>query len=209
VTEESLVRYAADDGKGRAVFTIGFDEETELTGYMKLRLWVEANGSNDIDLFVKVQKLGRRGNLLSTPVITPPNPLARSVVKLLWSFKVKKLARLFFTGAPGWLRVSHRQLDPERSTPSEPYLTHRVEELLSPGQVVPVDISIWPVSMRWHAGQQLRLIIAGYNLTPMPVAGIKPPALRNKGEHVLHMGGKFDSHLLVPVISKGLPSGGG
>ena len=33
--------------------------------------------------------------------------------------------------------------------------------------------------------------------------GIKPPVLRNKGEHVIHMGGKFDSHLLVPVISKG------
>jgi predicted acyl esterase len=202
VTEESLVRYAADDGKGQAVFTIGLDEEAELTGYMKLRLWVEANGSNDMDLFVKVQKLDRRGNLLSSPVITPPNPVARSYVKLLWSFKVKSLARLFFTGAPGRLRVSHRQLDTERSTPSEPYLTHRVEELLSPGQVVPVDISIWPLSMRWHAGEQLRLIIAGYNLTPVPLPGVKPPNLRNKGEHIIHTGGKYDSYLLVPKIPR-------
>ena len=202
VTEESLVRYAADDGKGQAVFTIGFDEETELTGYMNLRLWVEANGSNDMDLFVKVQKLGTRGNLLSSAVITPLNPVVRSVVKLLWSFKVKKLARLFFTGAPGRLRVSHRQLDPERSTPSEPYLMHRVEELLSPGQVVPVDVSIWPLSMRWHAGEQLRLIIAGYNLMPVLLPGVKPPNLRNKGEHIIHTGGKYDSHLLVPKIPR-------
>jgi hypothetical protein len=202
VTEESLVRYAADDGKGQAVFNIRFDEEIELTGYMKLRLWVEANGSNDMDLFVKVQKLGRGGSPLSSPVITPPNPVARCFVKLLWSFKVKKLASLFFTGATGRLRVSHRQFDPERSTPWEPYLTHRVEELLSPGQVVPVDLSIWPVGMRWHGGEQLRLIIAGYTLTPVPLPGMKPPNLRNKGEHIIHTGGKYDSHLLVPKIPR-------
>jgi hypothetical protein len=63
--------------------------------------------------------------------------------------------------------------------------------------------------MRWHAGEQLRLIIAGYNLAPMPMAGIKPSELRNKGEHVIHAGGKYDSHLLVPVISKGQLLGGG
>jgi predicted acyl esterase len=57
--------------------------------------------------------------------------------------------------------------------------------------------------MRWHAGEQLRVSVAGYNLTPMPIAGINPPVLRNKGEHVIHTGGKFDSHLLVPVISRG------
>jgi predicted acyl esterase len=208
VTEESSVRYAADDGKGQVVFTIRFDEEIELTGYMKLRLWVEASGSNDMDLFVKVQKLGKRGNLLSSPVITPPGPVARSFVRLLWSFNVKKLASLFFTGATGRLRVSHRQLDPERSTPSEPYLTHRVEELLSPGEVVPVDLSIWPLSMRWHVGEQLRLIVAGYNLTPVPLPGVKPPVLRNKGEHVIHTGGKYDSHLLAPLISNGPLLGG-
>jgi len=55
--------------------------------------------------------------------------------------------------------------------------------------------------MHWHAGEQLRLMIAGYNLTPIPMAGIKPPKLRNKGEHIIHAGGKYDSHLLVPVIS--------
>jgi predicted acyl esterase len=53
-----------------------------------------------------------------------------------------------------------------------------------------------------HAGEQLRLIIAGYNLAPVPLPGVRPPVLRNKGEHVIHTGGKFDSHLLVPVIPK-------
>jgi len=48
---------------------------------------------------------------------------------------------------------------------------------------------------------QLRLIVAGYNLTPVPLPGIIPPELRNRGEHILRTGGKFDSHLLVPVVS--------
>jgi predicted acyl esterase len=203
VTEESLVRYAADDGKGQAVFTIRFDEDAELTGYMKLYLWVESVGSNDMDLFVKVQKLSKGSKVLSSPVIVPPNPVARIMVNLLWSFGIQKLSLLFFTGPSGRLRVSHRALDAAQSTPSEPYLTHRAEEFLSPGQIVPIEIGIWPVGMRWHAGEQLRLMIAGYNLTPMPVPGIKPPVLRNKGEHVIHMGGKYDSHLLVPVVAKG------
>jgi len=197
-----LVRYAADDGKGKAAFTIRFDEDTELTGYMKLRLWVEAAGSNDMDLFVKVQKLSKRGKVLSSQVIVPASAVARTMVNVLWSFGIRKLSFLFFTGPSGRLRVSHRALDAARSTPSEPYLTHRAEEFLSPGQIVPVEIGIWPAGMRWHAGEQLRLIIAGYNLAPVPLQGVRPPVLRNKGEHVIHTGGKFDSHLLVPVIPK-------
>jgi len=209
VTDETLVRYSADDGKGRAAFTIRFDEDTELTGYMKLRLWVEAAGSNNMDLFVKVRKLSKEGKVLSSPVIIPANPVARTMVNLLWSFGMRKLSFLFFTGPFGRLRVSHRALDAARSTPSEPYLTHRTEEFLSPGEIVPVEIGIWPVGMRWHAGEQLRLIVAGYNLSPVPMVGIKPPKLRNRGEHIIHAGGKYDSHLLVPVIPKGPPLGGG
>jgi predicted acyl esterase len=209
VTEETLVRYAADDGKGKAAFTIRFDEDTELTGYMKLRLWVEAVGSNDMDLFVKVQKLSKGGKVLSSQVIVPASPVARAMVNLLWSFGIRKLSFLFFTGPSGRLRVSHRALDAARSILSEPCLTHRAEEFLSPGQIVPVEVGIWPAGMRWHAGEQLRLIIAGYNLAPVPLPGVRPPVLRNKGEHVIHTGGKFDSHLLVPVIPKRQLLGGG
>jgi predicted acyl esterase len=152
---------------------------------MKLRLWVQAEGADDMDLFVFVQKLDTDGNFV--PALVLGNP----------SF-----------GAAGRLRASHRQLDPVRSTPAEPCLTHCVEELLSPGQVVPVEIPICPTGMLWHAGEQLCLVIAGYNLAPGAFPGINPPELRNKGEHIIHTGGKYDSHLLVPVIIKSPPWGG-
>jgi predicted acyl esterase len=200
VEQETMARYRADDGKGKATFTIRFDQDTELIGYLKLRLWVEAKGGNDMDLFVVIQKLDKRGKRLTHMVTTFPNRLMGKGLKLLYDLGILKLGALFYSGPNGRLRVSHRQLDPARSTAPEPYLTHRVEELLSPGQVVPVEIPIWPTGMRWHAGEQLRLVVAGYDVVGPMLPGIPKIPTRNKGEHLVHTGGKYDSHLLVPMI---------
>jgi len=173
------IRYKADDGQGQAVFSITFSEETDLIGYMKLHLWVEASGSNDMDLFVLVQKLDEQGNVLSPLVWNRPTPVPA-----------------------GRLRVSHRELDESRSTPSEPFHPHRREQLLIPGQIVPVDIGLWPTGMLWHKGQQLRILVAGYDPVPPLLPMMAQPATRNKGEHIIHTGGKFDSHLLIPKIPR-------
>ena len=178
VTHESVTRYRTE-GKGQAAFTIQFDRDTELTGYIKLRLWVEADGADDMDLFAFIQKLDVHGNLVPARVLGAPN-----------------------FGSSGRLRVSHRQLDPARSTPAEPYLTHANEELLMPGQIVPVEIAIWPAAMVWHAGEGLRVLVAGHNLAGRHIPGLPEPTLRNKGEHLIHTGGKYDSHLLVPKIPR-------
>ena len=175
VPRESPTRYAAETG--HASFVIRFDKETELTGYLKLRLWVEADGADDMDLFVYVQKLDRKGAFLPSMTLGSPHP-----------------------GAQGWLRVSHRELDPVRSTPAEPYLTHRRQQFLHPQEIVPVEIGIWPTSMCWHPGQQLRVVVAGHF---MRAPGWREPfgyEVRNQGDHVIQTGGKYDSHLLVPKI---------
>jgi len=200
VEEESEVRYRADDGRGKATFTFRFDRDTELIGHLKLRLWVEAEGANDMDLFVFMQKLDKKGKVLNHMVVKPPNRLLGSIMWFVHALGVKKLGLLFYSGPNGRLRVSHRQLDPERSTPSQPVLTHAAEELLSPGQIVPVDIPIWPTGMKWHAGEQLHLIVSGYNLKGPMFPGMPLAPTRNKGEHVIHTGGKYDSHLLVPMV---------
>lgn len=79
-------------------------------------------------------------------------------------------------------------------------MSHTTEELLGPGQIVPVEIPIWPTGMKWHAGEQLKLIVSGYNLKGPMFPGMPLTPTRNKGEHIIHTGGKYDSHLLVPVI---------
>lgn len=187
VNRESSVCYKADDVKGQAAFTIRFDEETELIGFLKLRLWVEAVGADDMDLFVLVQKLNKDGGQLTSTVVHLPD------------LEVK-IGMLTYAGSAGKIRISHRQLDHERSTPSQPYQSHVVEELFSPGQIVPVEIPVYPIGMRWSVGEQLRVIVAGYDLIGPALPGIPLAPTRNKGEHIIHTGGKYDSHLLVPAI---------
>lgn len=65
------------------------------------------------------------------------------------------------TAAAGLLRVSHRALDAAKSTDYEPYHPHTREQLLSEGEIVPVDIGLWPMGIRFRAGETLVLSIAG------------------------------------------------
>lgn len=182
VPAEATVTY--DAAAGKATFDIPFDAETEITGYLKLRLWVEAQGADDLDLFVTIQKLGRDGTFLPTRVLGEAYP-----------------------GTPGMLRVSHRELDAELSTPEHPFHTHRREELLKAGEIVPVEIEIYPTSRIWHAGERLRVVVAGHYERE---GWFEPFAwdLRNHGTHVIHVGGQYDSHLLVPFIPPKLSSDG-
>ncbi len=176
---EASARY--DATSGRAEFVHRFDTETELTGHMKLRIWVEADAAADMDLFVGLQKLDREGNLVPFSFL---NALEDGPVAL------------------GWLRVSHRELDRERSRPEQPWHTHRKEQPLLPGEVVPVEIEIWPSSTLFRAGESLRLIVQGSDVQQYPpgVVAMAHSATRNRGAHVVHTGGRYDSHLLVPVI---------
>ena len=77
---EGELRYDATEPGARAQFDYTFDEATDLVGYMKLRLWVEAVGSDDIDLFVAVQRFDPEGRVraifrstLSTMTATSPS----------------------------------------------------------------------------------------------------------------------------------------
>ena len=61
-SRESKVTY--DSADGNAEFVITFEEDTELTGYLNLKLWVSPDESNDMDLFITVRKLDRNHPLL-------------------------------------------------------------------------------------------------------------------------------------------------
>jgi predicted acyl esterase len=210
-----------DAVSGSMFFDYTFAQDQEVVGYMKLRLWVEAVGSDDMELDVAVEKRDSAGNAF------------------------KQLLGEGMTGsiqATGLLRVSQRALDPKKSTASEPYLLHNKEEKLSPGEIVPVDIGIWPMGMRFKKGERLRVIVSSHKYVPstfdmgfgtakitLPAQGFTmtpgaetkmvtlggaidsspafvnaqrapTPVSPNKGKHRFHIGGKHDSHLLVPWI---------
>ena len=57
----------------------------------------------------------------------------------------------------GWLRASHRKLDKKLSTPYRPYHTHDKQQPLKKGEVVELDIEIWPTSIVVPAGYRIGL----------------------------------------------------
>jgi predicted acyl esterase len=179
VAGEATIVYDVTDRRG-ASFRITFNEDTELTGYMNLKLWVEAHGNDDMDLYVVVRKIDRHGVEQQPPMVTG------------WPH----------IGPNGRLRVSLRATDPDRSTEYEPFLPFTRQEKLKPGEIVPVEIGLWPYSMRWRAGETLELVISGIDPFAPPEAGgsFFGSSAINLSKHALHVGGKFDAHLLVPVI---------
>ncbi len=214
--KSTTLDYDSETEEAYEKFTITFDKDTELTGYMNLHLFVEAEGSDDMELHVTVEKLDENGNQI-------PDRMTGQPIQ-----------------SEGYLRVSQRALDKKKSTPSEPVLLNDREELLTAGEVAEVNIGIWPMGMIYHKGEQLLLTVSaykppqvesippfgaakisvpkvGYTYNPneavemktiggnasqitFPDLAVTAPKTRNAGRHIIHVGGKYNSFLLVPVV---------
>lgn len=61
----------------------------------------------------------------------------------------------------GWLRASHRALDDEASSDAQPVQSHLAEDLqpVEPGEMVAMEIEIFPVAHVFHPGSRLRLVV--------------------------------------------------
>jgi predicted acyl esterase len=157
-------------------FSYRFDEDTEVTGHTKLRLWVSMDVGLDMDIFVALRKIDKEGNVVLFDNHHQFVPVATR----------------------GWLRVSERKLDPKRSTPWRPFLSHDEPLPVRPGDRIPVDIEILPSSTFFEAGTQLVLTIKGRDITDE--RGFQHKILMNQGRHSVWAGGRFDSHLLLPIV---------
>jgi predicted acyl esterase len=102
--------------------------------------------------------------------------------------------------ALGWIRASHRELDEGRSTPCQPVLAHRRELRPRRGEIVPLAIEILPSGTRFGPGETLRLVVQGTDIyrQPRPLVQAFHDDSVNWGPHLIHTGGRFDSHLLIP-----------
>ena len=64
---------------------------------------------------------------------------------------------------------------------------------------MPVEIAILPSGTAFNPGDQLRLIVQGYDVLRYHYRH-QHDETANRGHHVLYGGGPYDSHLLAPVI---------
>jgi predicted acyl esterase len=189
---EVAVAYDADAKPGWASFTTRFEEETVLVGYPKARLWVEAEGADDMDLFVFVQKLDAQGTPLQA--FTVPNRGART-----HDLTERGASILRYKGSNGRLRVSMRHLDDASSTDDVPAHTFDRVEKLYAGEVAEIEVELSPVALVFYPGEQLRLIISAHNLIGPMMPGLREYVPHNSGRHIVHTGGSRASYLQLPV----------
>jgi predicted acyl esterase len=150
--------------------------------------------SNDMDVFVSLRKADSQGNLLRN-INIPLKDLGME------ADEVPLVNPLVYIGPSGILRASHRKVDAAKSKPYWPFHPHDERELLEPGQIVKLDIGLWPAGIVFEAGEKLMLRVSGHH---MVLAEFEP--LRggfktdNKGRHNVHVGPEYQSHVILPFV---------
>ena len=188
----AMASYQAETEEGRAVFTVRAKKPTQFVGYPKVRLWVEADGSDDIDLFVFLQKLNAEGEPLEQFNVPNHGPMMQGLTQ-------RGAAILKYKGSNGRLRVSMRHLDEASSTDVIPVHSFDRVEKLAPGEIACVDIDLFPIGLALAAGEQLRLVLTGHHIFGGVMPGADNVASDNHGRHVIHTGEACASYLQLPM----------
>jgi predicted acyl esterase len=186
------VVYSVAANPNAASFIVRFENETILVGYPKAHLFVEARDSDDMDLFVLIQKLDKYGTPLQA--FTALNHSA-----MVHDLTDHGATVLRYKGSDGRLRVSTRHLDDKLTTDDVPVHTFDRVQKLAPGEIAEIDIELVPLGLMFHPGEQLRFVVSSANLLGTIMPAIDEYVGANAGSHVIHTGGEHASYLQVPV----------
>ncbi len=185
-------------GDGLTFLTAPMEKETEITGPSALKLFVSSS-TRDADLFIVLRVFsGDMKEIVFQGAIDPHTPIAQ-----------------------GWLRASHRKLDKKLSTPYRPYHTHDQKQPLKKGEVVELDIELWPSSIVVSKGYRVAVSVRGKDYEYGGGSGGKLSNFKNElkgcgpflhndpkdrpmdefgGETTLHFGDRRAPYVLLPVI---------
>jgi predicted acyl esterase len=103
----------------------------------------------------------------------------------------------------GWLKASHREQDPARSTALRPFYTHANPQPLTPGEVYAFDIEVLPVSYVFRKGHRIRLEIANGDSPFTDAVFTHPYHPTLIGTDTILHDAAHPSRLLLPVIPSG------
>jgi predicted acyl esterase len=185
-------------GEGVTFLTPPLRSETEITGPIAAKLFVSSR-TTDADLFLVLRVFAPDlREVTFQGALDPHTPIGQ-----------------------GWLRASHRKLDPALTRPYRPYHAHDETQPLAPGRVYELDVEIWPTCIVVPAGARLGLTVRGrdYEYPGGPSAGLgtlgavftgvgpfqhndprdRPPEIFGRPV-TIHCGPRQPSHVLLPVI---------
>jgi uncharacterized protein len=182
-------------GEGITFLTEPLPGPVEITGPAAATLHLSAD-ADDADVFLALRVFGPDGTEVTFQGANDP----MSPVSL------------------GWLRASHRKLDPERSLPYRPYHPHDEVRPLTPGEPAELQVEIWPTCIAIPAGYRIGLTVRGRDYEneahyvphrDEPMRGVasfthshprdRPRAIRD-AVNTLHFIDPAGSYLLLPVI---------
>ncbi len=187
--------FQVDDDHAFAEFTYTFTEKATLIGYSKAVLYMSCPGHDDLDVFVILRKADKNGKVLRN-VNIPLHELG-----VTSEDEVETINSLKYLGPSGVLRAGHRALDPHLSKPHWPAPDHTREQKIPPGQIVKLEIGIWPAAIQFEVGEKLVFRVAGHQMVLAEFAPLRGQfKTGNKGRHVVHFGGEYDSHVVVPFV---------
>ena len=199
LSTESATRTYEALGAGLTFSMPPMREELEITGPVAVKLWLSSE-TTDADVFVVLRVFDPAGKEVTFVGSNDP----RTPVGM------------------GWLRASHRKLDPTRSLPYRPWHAHDEVQALQPGVPVELDVEIWPTSIVVPHGYRLALTVlgrdyeydgtdAGIAHAPYPMKGVgpfthtdsrdRPPEIFGR-RYTLHFAAGKMPYLLLPVIPK-------
>lgn len=174
----TVTQYTSVDVNDEVTFRHTFDEDTEIAGYSKLKLWVSTTHGNDMDIFVAIRKIDANGN----------------VKQFLNALNMREVA------TRGWLRVSLRKLDQELASDIQPVLALDEYQPIEPNEVIPVEIEILPFAVLFEQGTILELVVKGSDIAQEPT--VQHDKLVNQGLHKIFAGKDHESYLVIPVIDR-------
>ena len=179
------------DSMGEGIrFTLpALEMDMEMAGPASAKLFVSSE-TQDMDLFVTLRAFNQDQEEITFFGATEP----KSPVSM------------------GWLRVSQRKIDPDKTLPHRPFHSHDESQMLKPGKIYEVDVEIWPLSLHLPKGCTLVLQVQGRDFERMDELGEQRGSgwfLHNHpsdrptevfaSKCRLYMGKDWPSYLLLPI----------
>jgi predicted acyl esterase len=152
-------------------------KDTEITGPLMANLWVSST-SEDMDVMVTLRNI---------------DPEGKEVFELGQQGQPVVLTK-------GWLRASHRKLDPIKSLPYRPYHAHNERLWLEPDLPVECQIEIISTCIVLKKGHQLRVDIHAQDSAGSGNFTHFHADYNEDAIHTFYTGGAMNSYILLPII---------
>lgn len=136
--DDYQLTFSADDHAGISFFTAPLEEEMVITGPIMGKLFISSTTTE--------------ANIHLTMRVLDPN--GKDITFISANDYFGQIAN-------GWLRASHRKIDPAKSTFYRPWHTHDEKWPLVPGEKVECDVEVWPTSVIIPKGYRLGFCISG------------------------------------------------